>query len=128
MFGFGEKKIKKVMIVEDDALLSQLLAAALKKEDFQITIVTNGLEVLKTAKDDNPSIILLDLILPGIDGFAVLKELKEDTKTSDIPVVIISNLDSVSDVKSTKVLGAEKYFLKADSNLDEIVKFVKKKT
>jgi DNA-binding response OmpR family regulator len=128
MFGFGEKETKKVMIVEDDALLSQLLAAALKKENFEITIITNGLEVLKTAKEDNPSIILLDLILPGIDGFAVLKELKEDTKTSDIPVVIISNLDSVSDVKSTKVLGAEKYFLKADSNLDEIVKFVKNKT
>lgn len=128
MFGLGEKKSKKVMLVEDDALLAQVLATALKNEDFEVVIVSDGLEALDTAGKIHPSLILLDLILPGMDGFAVLKELKEDSKTSDIPVVIISNLDSVSDIKSTKVLGADKYFLKADSNLDEIVKFVKSKT
>lgn len=128
MFGFGGKKIKKIMLVEDDALLAQVLATALKNENFEVVIVSDGLEALDTAGKIRPSLILLDLILPGMDGFAVLKAIKEDSKTSDIPVVIISNLDSVSDIKSTKVLGADKYFLKADSNLDEIVKFVKSKT
>jgi DNA-binding response OmpR family regulator len=128
MFGFGGKKTGKIMLVEDDALLAQVLATALKKENFEVIIVPDGSEALDTVKKTRPSLILLDLILPGMDGFAVLKELKEDSKTSDIPIVIISNLDSVSDIKSTKVLGAEKYFLKADSNLEEIVKFVKSKT
>lgn len=123
-----KKKSKKILLVEDDALLAQVLATALKNENFEVVIIPDGLEALDTAGKIRPSLILLDLILPGIDGFAVLKELKEDNKTSDIPVVVISNLDSVSDIKSTKVLGADKYFLKADSNLDEIVKFVKSKT
>lgn len=127
MFGFGKKIIKKVMIVEDDTLLANILSEALKKENFEVIIVSDGLEALNAAEKTHPSVILLDLILPGIDGFEVLKKLKENDKTSQIPIVIISNLDSISDVKSGKALGAEKYFVKASINLNEIVKYVKTK-
>ena len=128
MFGFNKKVVKKVMVVEDDALLAQVLATTLKKENFEVIVVADGLEALETAKKMHPSIILLDLILSGIDGFEVLKKLKGESKTAHIPVAVISNLDSVSDVRSTKVLGAEKFFVKANTKLDEIVKFVKSKT
>ena len=60
-----------------------------------------------------------------MDGFSVLKQLKEDTKTTNIPVVVVSNLDSASDVKSVKALGADQYFLKATTKIEVIVDYVK---
>ena len=77
------------------------------------------------AKKFQPKIILLDLMLPGIDGFEVLKQLKESEETKNIPVIVISNLDQVSDVKSAKVLGAEEYFIKANTQLQKIIDYTK---
>jgi DNA-binding response OmpR family regulator len=89
--------------------------------------VDNGLAAEKTAKSFSPDIILLDLIIPGIDGFAVLKQLKAGAKTKNIPVAILSNLGDVGDVKSTKALGADEYFIKANTEMEKIVKYVKNK-
>lgn len=127
MFGFGKKTVKKVMLVEDDALLAKVLSDALEKENFKVEVVTDAMEVVNTAEKIHPFVILLDLILPGLDGFEVLKKLKANRKTSHVPVAIISNLDSVSDIKSTKVLGAETYFIKANVNPEEILEFVRSK-
>lgn len=130
MFGIGKKKKienKNVLIVEDDALLAQVLGRIFTEENFNVVNVMEGLEVMDVAKKMKPDIILLDLILPGLDGFGVLKLLKEDSQTKDVPVVIISNLEEVSDVKSAKVLGAEEYFIKANIQLDKILQFVKKR-
>lgn len=113
------------MIVEDDALLCRALAAAFSGEGFQTECVGNGLEVEEAVKKQAPDLILLDLILPGLDGFAVLKQLKSETKTASIPVVIISNLGSAADVKSAKSLGAEAYFIKANSEISQIIDYVK---
>ncbi|OGL97298.1 hypothetical protein A2318_01405 [Candidatus Uhrbacteria bacterium RIFOXYB2_FULL_45_11] len=124
----SQKKAKQkvLLIVEDDALLSRALADAFATENFDIIRVANGLEVQETVEKKIPDVILLDLILPGLDGFAVLKQLKSDTKTSAIPVVIVSNLGSVADVKSAKSLGAEAYFIKANTEIEQIVEFVNK--
>lgn len=124
---FDKKEKKKVLIVEDDALLSQVLNKNLIDEGFELLIVENGLEVFDAAEKFKPDIILLDLILPGLDGFAVLKKLKSEESTKKIPVAIISNLSSASDVKSARVLGAETYFIKANIQLEKIIKFVKSK-
>lgn len=128
MFGLGKKvKIenKSVLIVEDDALLAKVLGRIFIEEKFNVVNVMDGLEVMNVAKKMKPDIILLDLILPGLDGFGILKQLKEDSQTKNIPVVIISNLEEVSDVKSAKVLGAEEYFIKANIQLDKILQYVK---
>lgn len=124
MFG-KKKKTHRVLIVEDDALLLKVLVEVFISENFDVAVVENGTEVLDVAKSSNPEIILLDLILPGIDGFEVLKRLKEDEKTKQIPVVALSNLSDVADVKSIKALGAVEYFIKSNTEMKKIVQFVK---
>jgi DNA-binding response OmpR family regulator len=128
MFGI-KKKIpgKKILIVEDDALLSKVLSEDFLEEKFQVMVADNGLQVMETVKRFSPDIILLDLVLPGLDGFAVLKQLKTDTKTEKIPVAVISNLGDAGDIKSTKALGADEYFIKANTEMEKIVKYVKNK-
>ena len=126
---FGKKKpeTKKVLIVEDDALLSKVLLESFLTEKFEVTVVDNGTNVDKTVKDFNPDIILLDLIIPGIDGFEVLRQLKSDKKTENIPVAVISNLGDAGDIKSTKALGADEYFIKSNTEMNKIVDYVKNK-
>ena len=108
-------------------MLARVLSESLQAEKIKVSVVNNGSEVMAEVIKFNPQIILLDLILPGIDGFAVLKQLKEDSKTTGIPVVVISNLDQVSDVKSVKALGADQYFLKSNTDMRVIVGYVKDK-
>lgn len=126
---FDKKKLtaNRVLIVEDDAMLSGVLAENLEAAKFKVAIVTDGLSVFDEVLKFSPDIILLDLVIPGIDGFMVLKQLKEDSKTSDIPVAVLSNLGQESDVKSVKALGADQYFLKANTRMDLIIKYVKDK-
>ena len=120
-----KEKIKKILIVEDDAMLSKVLAESLKDEKNEVIIVENGLNVVDEAISISPNIILLDLVIPGIDGFEVLKELKEESKTKNIPVIVVSNLSQESDVRAVKSLGALKYFIKANSSMSDIVQYVK---
>lgn len=120
-----QKKPVNIMIVEDDALLCRALSDAFSNDVFETRCVGNGLEVEEAVKEKMPDVILLDLILPGLDGFAVLKQLKTETKTAPIPVVIISNLGSAADVKSAKSLGAEAYFIKANTEISQITEYVK---
>ena len=124
---FNNKKTstRRILVVEDDAMLSRVLTEALKKDKFKIEIVANGSEVLAAVARFAPALILLDLVIPGIDGFEVLKQLKADSKTAAIPVVVLSNLDQPSDVKAVKALGADQYFLKATTKMDVIIQFVK---
>lgn len=118
---------KRVLVVEDDALLADILMDSILAEGFEALNVVEGSKVLEVTKAYNPHIILLDIILPGLDGFGVLKELKAESSTAKIPVFILSNLDSVSDVKSAKVLGAEEYFIKARSEIKKIITAIKAK-
>lgn len=124
---FEKKKKAKILIVEDDALLMDILSKTLIKSNFEVVSVMNGLDVQDIAKKEKPDIILLDLIIPNLDGFGVLKFLKEDPLTNKIPVAILSNLDNVADIKSGMALGAEEFFIKANTKLEKIVKFVSDK-
>lgn len=122
-----KKKTGKVIIIEDDALLAKVLSQGFLAEKIQVIIVGNGLEALEAVKKFSPDVILLDLIIPGIDGFAVLKQLKADDKTKKIPVAIISNLEEAGDVKSTRALGADQYFVKANTEMKAIINYAKSK-
>ena len=124
---FGRKKPikkKKILVIEDDSLLANILINSIVREGFEAFNVLDGLQAIDTAKKLQPDLILLDLILPGLDGFEVLRQLKADNNLKKVPVFIISNLDSISDVRSAKVLGAEEYFIKANTNVKNIVKAV----
>ncbi len=126
MCGNKKKNRKKVLIIEDDALLARVLAEGFNEAGFETFNVVDGMAAIGAVKKFVPDVIILDLILPGIDGFEILRQLKSEKETEKIPVIVTSNLDSAPDVKSVKALGAEEYFIKANVQLENIIDFTKK--
>ena len=120
-----EKSKQKILIIEDEATLQKALQEVLTAEGYDILSALDGLRGLEMARQENPDIILLDIILPKMDGFEVLKELKGEEKTESIPVVILTNLSDVSDVQKALDLGATTYLVKADFSLEDVIKKVK---
>ena len=123
----GKKRGKKILVVEDDQLLLDLCCKKLQKEGFDVDIAIDGNTALEKIISNKPDLILLDLVLPGIDGFEILKKIREDSddKIKKIPVIILSNLGQESDIEKGKKLGAADYFIKASVTMDEIARKVK---
>ena len=114
-----------VLVVEDDKFLRDLITRKLQREGFTVVEAVTGNEALRVTKEDPPDIILLDLILPGIDGFEILKRWKEEKATAGIPVIILSNLGQRDDVERGLRLGAVDYMIKAHFTPGEIVEKIK---
>ena len=112
---------KNILIVEDDKILRELISRKLQKEDYNISAAIDGEEGFKKVKEEKPDIVLLDLILPGIDGFEVLERIKQDPEINKIPVVILSNLGQKEEIEKGLKLGATDYLIKAHFTLSEIV-------
>lgn len=116
---------KKILIVEDDKFLRELIAQKLIKEGYDIVEAVDGEKGIKSVKEEKPDLILLDLILPGIDGFEVLAKIKENPVLSQIPVIILSNLGQKDDIERGLKIGAVDYLIKAHFTPGEIVEKVK---
>ncbi len=114
-----------VLIIEDDKFLRDLLVQKLKKEGFFTIEAVNGEEGIIVAKKEHPRLILLDLILPGMDGFGVLRVLKEDSSTTSIPIIVLSNLGQKEDKDRCMQLGAEDFMVKAHFTPGEIIAAIK---
>lgn len=114
-----------ILIIEDDKFLRELIARKLVSENFDILEAVDGENGLKVLKENKPDLILLDLILPGIDGFEVLSKIKGDPSISSIPVIILSNLGQREDVERGLNLGAVDYLVKAHFTPNEIVGKIK---
>lgn len=112
---------KKILIIEDDVFLNELMAKKLVEEGFDVIKAVNGEEGLELTRQEKPDLILLDLILPGMDGFEILEKIKEEPETSVIPVIILSNLGQREDIEKGFDLGADDYLIKAHFTPDEIV-------
>ncbi|MEK9171783.1 MAG: response regulator [Patescibacteria group bacterium] len=121
-----EKKERKIVLVEDDSLMSSILAAHLIKEGFNIISVTEGAQAFERIQAEQPNIVLLDIVLPGIGGFDILAKLKQDESTKSIPVLILSNLGSKEEIQRGIDLGAEDYLVKANSMVEEITGKIQK--
>ena len=117
----ADKPRLKVLIVEDDMLMGTLLSEALWRYEFEPVLSRDGDEGLKELEKAMPKVILLDLILPGINGFEVLEKIKANAKTKDIPVIIVSNLGDKSDIDRGMKLGAEDYLVKANMVPKDII-------
>lgn len=117
---------KTVLIIEDDAFLAGIYASKFESEGFHVEHGADGEEGLKLAAKADPDIILLDILLPKVDGFEVLKRLKKDVKTKNIPVILLTNLGQKSDVEFGLKLGAADYLIKAHFMPHETVAKVKK--
>ncbi len=115
----------KILIVEDDDFLRSLAVTKLQKEGFTVLTSANGEEGLESAKLNKPDVVLLDLLLPGIDGFEVLERIRKDSEIGKTRVIIFSNLGEEEDIKRGKGLGANDYLVKASFTLDELVDKIK---
>ncbi|MEA1929310.1 MAG: response regulator [Patescibacteria group bacterium] len=116
-----EKKKLIVLIVEDDEFLRVLTAKRLEKEGFEVAVAVDGESALTIAAKSDPSLILLDLLLPGVNGFEVLGQLKKDAELKKVPVIVFSNLGQKEDIEKAKGLGASDYLIKANFTLDDVI-------
>src|SRR3989344_1760936 len=112
---------KKILIIEDDKFLRELISKKLVNEGFAIALAVDGEEALKKVKEEKPDLILLDLILPGVDGFEVLAKIKSDPSVLSIPVIILSNLGQEEEIEKGLKLGAVSYLVKAYFTPAEII-------
>lgn len=116
---------KKVLFIEDEPTLQKTVGHILEQEGYEVINATDGEMGLAKAKDVIPDVILLDLILPKMDGFEVLAGLKKDPATKEVPVLVLTNLESAKDVERALALGATNYLVKANYELEEVVEKVK---
>ena len=116
---------KTILIVEDDKFLRELIAKKLIKENFEVSEAIDGEEGIKKIKEEKPDLILLDLILPGIDGFEVLSQMKKESTLASIPVIILSNLGQKEDVEKGLKMAAVDFLIKAHFTPGEIIDKIK---
>lgn len=117
----GSSSKKKVLIIEDDQFLRELISKKLFKEGYNVSEAFDGEEGIKKVKTEQPDLVLIDLILPGIDGFEVLSQMKADSNLTSIPVIILSNLGQKEDIEKGLKLGAVDYLIKAHFTPGEII-------
>ena len=117
---------KRILIIEDDSMLREMYVMKLEKSGYAISQAGEGSEGLALAKKQKPDIILLDIILPKIDGFAVLQEIKATTPLKDVPVVLLTNLGQESDRTRGEKLGAVDYIVKANVTPAQVEEKIKK--
>lgn len=117
--------MEKIVFVEDETTLQKMLAVALKEAGYSVIAASDGEAGLAAVRSEKPDLVLLDLILPKMDGFTVLGEIKKDEATAHIPVIVLTNLESAEDVGKVVALGATTYLVKANYDLPDIVAKVK---
>lgn len=110
-----------ILLVEDDSFLRKLLSDKLQHEGFELFEATNGQEALDFLKNTKPILMLLDLMMPGVDGFQVLESVRKEERIKDLPVIILSNVAEKHLLERVQTLGADDYLIKAHFVLEEII-------
>lgn len=120
------KEAKYVLVVDDDPFYSNIYETKLKKEGIPNRIVNDGDTALKIMRESLPALVVLDLIMPGKDGFQTLTEIKADPALKEAMVIVLSNLNQEEDRQRVLDLGATAYYVKAELSLEDMVNIVKK--
>ena len=113
-----------ILIAEDDQFLRDVFTKELSKAGYSVQCAENGEEALAVLSDRKPAAILLDILMPKVDGFHVLESCKNNPALADIPVIMLTSLGQEEDIRRAKELGAEGYFMKAEMDLDLLVSMV----
>ncbi|MFH1457331.1 MAG: response regulator [Patescibacteria group bacterium] len=121
----SEKSKIKILLVEDERSIADMYKMKFEREGFEVIYIDNGDGVLKTVLEKKPNIVLLDIILPKVDGFSVLKELKNNSKTKMTPIIMLTNLGQEEDINKAKKLGVDEYLVKANLTPTQVVEKVK---
>ena len=126
--GAKESNHIKVMLVEDDSFLRDICAKKLSKEGFEVYEAIDGEDALKNVEKIHPDIVLLDIILPAIDGFEVLEKIRalSNPEVQKVPIIMLSNLGQKDDIEKAIKIGANDYLVKAHFNTEEIIEKIKK--
>jgi DNA-binding response OmpR family regulator len=118
-------KPHKILVVEDETFLVKIYSVKLKKEGYDVEIATDGEEAVRLAEEFSPDLILLDLILPKMNGFEALEEIRSKPPLKKTPVIVLSNLGQEEDIKRAKALGATDYLVKANFSIQDVVLKIK---
>jgi len=115
----------KILFIEDESAVQKTVGEVLKQEGYEVISALDGEIGLRLAQTSKPDLILLDLVLPKLHGLEILKGLKENEQTKQIPVIVLTNLEDMSDIEKALEIGATTYLVKENYNLEEIVEKVK---
>ena len=115
----------RVLIIEDDIYISEMYRIKFESEKFKTIITNDGAKILEIIEKEKPNIILLDIVMPVMDGFDVLKVIKNSKKHKNIPVVMLTNLSQKESIERGFELGAESYIVKSHFTPSEVVKKVR---
>ena len=116
----------KILLIEDEEMLANMYEVKFQNEGFEVIKALDGASGLEMSKSTNPDLVLLDVIMPKMDGFSVLKSMREDPATKDLPVMLLTNLGQDEDIEKGKELGVLGYLVKANVTPSEVVEAVKK--
>jgi len=116
---------KKILIIEDELTLRSVLAEKLKSDGFEVLEAKNGEEGLEVSISQKPNLILLDIVMPKMDGLTMLEKLREDSWGKKVPVIILTNLSSGAEMSRSAENGVSGYLVKTDWKLEDVVKKIK---
>ncbi len=117
----SKKSALTIAVIEDDTFLSTLAITQLEKDGYKVVKATDGAQGLQVVKETAPDLVLLDIIMPVMNGFEVLKQMKADSKLKSIPVIVFSNLGTEQEIEEGRQLGAEDFLVKAKFTLKEVL-------
>lgn len=115
-----------ILLAEDDLFLQRMYAVKLAKEGFNVVLAADGEKALSLMSEAVPDVVLLDILMPKKDGFAVLEAMRADARLKEVPVVLLTNVSESEDVKRGRRLGANEYLIKAHFLPSEVIGVVKK--
>jgi len=115
-----------ILLIEDDPFLLSMYSTKFELEDFVVKTADNGAKGLELSKEVDPDIILLDIMMPKMNGFEVLENLKKDDKLKKIPVILLTNLNQKDEIERGLALGADDYLIKAHFMPSEVVDKIRK--
>lgn len=113
--------MKKILTIEDDSFLKNIESSKFTKSGFEVATAMTKADIASSLATSTPDVILLDIMLPDIDGYQVLQNIKADEKTKNIPVIVFSNLSSDEDIKKMTEAGAAAFMIKSNFTLDEVI-------
>jgi len=116
----------KILLVEDDSFLLSMYATKFELENFKVVMAEDGEKAFRLALKEMPDIVLLDVLLPKANGFEILRQLKADVITANIPVILLTNLSQKDEIEQAFKMGAEDYLIKAHFMPSEVVDRIKK--
>jgi len=118
--------MKSILLIEDDPFIAEIYSTKLKEEGFEVDTVQEGKSAFKIIKEKKPDLLLLDVVLPNIDGWEILRKVKQTPELSHIKIIILSNLEERPEIEKGFQLGADKYLVKAHYTPKDVICEVKK--